>query len=232
MSLDVTVTHTGDTSLAKIIGGIFSNDPKLARKYAKKTKAFFDNLVTRTMKSTGFELRKKMRNAIIDNAFGFAPLQRYSKNGAVMARTIRGFFTSGKSQVPRANKFRKTLKGRLGKLNFKDRSPGINFNKIFAYDASSENVEVGVLPKAQGGKASEYWVDAFAEFQEAGTVDIPYSGQRGQGRGIHGLMGAAQMPVRSGVLLRRPSRPFIATAQKKLNPQKVFTDKLIEKLNR
>ena len=228
----LTVTHSSKSDLGKILGQVLSTNPRLASQAVKKGQEFFDNLIYRSVKSTGYILKRDMTDAIRTNAFNLAPLRRHPQNGAIMATTIRQYFSGGKSQVPK-NPFKyKTLKGRIMGRKYDDVAPGRKYGSIFSYKAKDEKLEVGMILKAKGGRANSFWADAFEEWQEAGTVDIPYTGNRGQMRGIFGLMGAAQMPISENTTLRRPARPFIDIAQDRLKPLDIFRQKLIEKLNK
>ena len=228
------VTREATSELGGIITQIFDDNPSLAAAAAKKGAEFMRTLVMRSLKSTGYTAMATMRTAINTNAYGLEPLRRHPWHGAVMATTIRQYFSTGKSLVP--NVKYKTLKGRIGALKFDDAAPGRKFGKLFQYVAQEisggHQFLVGVVPKEKGGRASNYWANAFAEFQEAGTVDIPYSGQTGQLRGIHGFMGTINMPITNSTTLSRPARPFMQRAQSALNLAAIFGAKLDERLRK
>ena len=233
MSFEALILTQANSEIGGILAEVINRNPDEARRAAQRGAEFFRRLVTRSLKSTGYQLKAAIESGIKTNAYNVSPLRRYPPTGAVMATTIRRYFHGGKSTQPYIRyKNRETY---LKRQQFADKNPGMGFARLMNYfvnaDAAANTLKVGALPRAEGGKAGQYWIDIFSEWQEAGEVNVNYRGTQGK-RGLHGFLGAIGMPIRAATILQRPERKIVQTAQETENPEALFQAKFEERLLR
>jgi hypothetical protein len=225
--LDVDYKSDG-SELGDILLQALSENPQMAARAATKSVEYMKKLIASRLKRTGFMLMKPMKQAIRENKYAMQPHARYGPTGAVMATTIRSYLSSAKSIKPMRMD---------GGVKPRAQKPGARFAMLFQYiskpTSGDPDLKVGAVPQSEGGRAGAYWAEAFSKWQEAGTLDsFPYTGSSGQMRGVQGFLGAIGLPVRKGIVFRRPARPFIETAQQQEDPTEVFRKLLTEKLER
>jgi hypothetical protein len=227
----LTIERSASTELGKILTDAFDANPAAAARAAQKGVEFMNRLVTRSMRSTGFELKTAITAALRQNAYGLPPLRRYSSDGAVMATTIRRFFHGGKSETPYRRY--KTRKGAMDSHKSDERAPGSGFAGMMSYNVggsgSGQYLKVGALTSAENGRAGAFWTDIFGEWQQEGETNVDYSGAQGP-RGLHGFLAAIGMPIRASTILKRPARPIMQSVIERENPYNIFAEKFVAKL--
>ncbi len=217
IEIDTIALNADPKTISGLIAKNWSSGKNL---YGQDIKSKFDRAKGYGLGSTAKFFRENLKQAFIDNPFGWPENSRPDRGKFGNKFSIKELIagnkpTKGAKTIRRGR--RRKLGGRLGSLMRHDIVESTGYMRVGMVDK-----KLPMSARAIGGN----WSGIMSKFQESGFYSLGYGTRQDMRR----YFGAIGLPMSSNPSLKRPARKLFEPMQAKYPPQKEFEKRYLKKM--